>query len=200
MELTVATALGLMDDETSQPYGTMIQSLNRWLLSTFSSESAIAAHSVRSSLDSLSLEASSPIDQVLGVRTRTTNTCTGCHAETFRETTMQVIDMQYRRGGTQDSFCGLLQSSLLRESDTKSTCTSCKKFIRINSKRSLATSTRAALPAVLCVNAMATADVDVWKGEFLPSRVVVDEDANISEDGRGIGYDVRVSFIRRSAG
>lgn len=48
---------------------------------------------------------------------------------------------------------------------------------------------------MLCVNAMAAADPDAWKGDFLPSRVVVDEDANISEDGRGIGYGVRVSSL-----
>jgi PAB-dependent poly(A)-specific ribonuclease subunit 2 len=184
-----ATALGLMDDESGLPYGTMIQSLNRWLLSTFSSESAVASYALRG-LDALALESTSPVDQVLGVKTRTTSTCTGCAAETSRQTTMQVIDLQYRRN-VQESFCEVLQASLLRESDTKATCTMCKRFIRIESRRALAADTNAALPAALCVNAMA-AD-DAWRGRYLPARLSVDEHVGVSEKGEGIVYHVKVS-------
>lgn len=101
--LTIASALGLLDtDETSNaPYGSLIQSFNRWLLATFSSEAIVDGETFavrKPSMSTLSLGSKeSAIDQVLGIRTRTTNACSSCDSVASREGTLHVIDIQYLR-------------------------------------------------------------------------------------------------------
>lgn len=93
-----ATALGLMDDDKSvMPYGSLIQSLNRWLLSTFSNEAIIGDETLAVRKMGEVSPKESAIDQILGIRTRTTNTCSACNHLTSREGSLHVIDLQYTR-------------------------------------------------------------------------------------------------------
>jgi len=95
-----ASALGLMDDKerSTSPYGSLIQSFNRWLMSTFSAEAVVDGESFdirRSSLENLSLAAPSAIEQVLGIETTTTNTCMNCGYVATRNTTLNTVDLSY---------------------------------------------------------------------------------------------------------
>lgn len=201
-----ASALGLMDDEenhSTQPYGSLIQNFNRWLLSTLSSESIVNGETPnirQPTMSSLSLENSpSAIDQVLGTRMRTANTCSACHATVTRETVMHVLDVQYPRKANA-SFCEVLQNSIVRDTDTKATCSSCKRFIKILSKRSLAGEQGEALPPVLSINAnAATAEVEsLWKTGYLPTRFVVSDQDGVTfaMEGSGMAYNLKVSGPR----
>lgn len=94
-----AEALGLIDggEKSTAPYGSLIQNFNRWLLSTFSGESVVEGESLnlRSGLEGISLESPSAIDQVLGLNTRTTNTCTSCGFVSTRHSTLHAVDLAY---------------------------------------------------------------------------------------------------------
>ena len=87
--LIVASALGLSHNATT-PCGLLIQNFNRWLLSTFSTEAMVEGFSVRS--DS---SAASPMDQVLGIETKTTNTCVKCGFVSSRDAIIHAIDLAY---------------------------------------------------------------------------------------------------------
>jgi hypothetical protein len=95
--------LGLLEDSevALAPCGTLIQNFNRWLLATFSVEAVVEGEifTVRNPpLVDLSLGASeSAIDQILGIKTRTTNTCSACGHVASREGSLNVIDIQYLR-------------------------------------------------------------------------------------------------------
>lgn len=218
-----ASALGLMDDDDkfTAPYGSLIQSFNRWLLSAFSAEAIVNGETFavrRSSMAGLKLSAKeSAIDQVLGIRTRTTNTCSACDHVASREGSLHVIDMQYLRKvsfpstlliqPSETKFTDLLRTSLLRESTTKATCSSCKQFVPLASRRIIDGELADSLPAVLSVNAMvSTPDVfEIWRDKlveegksipFLPKHIVASADENgevrFSDEGEGIVYDVTV--------
>jgi PAB-dependent poly(A)-specific ribonuclease subunit 2 len=95
-----ASALGLMDDKerSTSPYGSLIQSFNRWLMSTFSAEAVVDGESfdIRpSGLENLSLAVPSAIEQVLGIETTTTNTCMNCGFVATRNTTLNTVDLSY---------------------------------------------------------------------------------------------------------
>lgn len=95
-----ASALGLMDDKerSTSPYGSLIQSFNRWLMSTFSAEAVVDGETFdirASSLDNLSLAVPSAVEQVLGIETTTTNTCMNCGFVATRNTTLNTIDLAY---------------------------------------------------------------------------------------------------------
>lgn len=195
-----ASALGLMDEEenhSTQPYGSLIQNFNRWLLSTLSSESIVDGETpqIRPAPPAPGAGAASAIDQVLGIRMQTHSTCSACHGQTSRETIMHVLDVQYPRKAA--SFCDVLQNSIQRDTDTKATCHSCKRFVRIISKRSLAGKDEDALPPVLSINAnAATADVEaLWKPGYLPTRLTVDGSGEtmFETDGPGLAYNLKVS-------
>lgn len=102
-QLTIAFALGLMDesDKSTAPYGSLIQKFNRWLLSTFSTESVVEGEtfSLRGKgLEHLSLvSAPSAIDQIVGMNTTTTSTCQACDFVASRDTTIHAIDLAYPR-------------------------------------------------------------------------------------------------------
>jgi PAB-dependent poly(A)-specific ribonuclease subunit 2 len=87
------------DDKSTTPYGSLIQSFNRWLLSTFSAAAVVDGETFAlrpDSLDHLSLGATpSAMDQVLGIRTKTTNTCQNCGFVSSREATVHAVDLQY---------------------------------------------------------------------------------------------------------
>jgi PAB-dependent poly(A)-specific ribonuclease subunit 2 len=195
-----------MDDEenhSTQPYGSLIQNFNRWLLSTLSWESIVNGETPnirQPTMSSLSIENSpSAIDQVLGTRMRTANTCSACQATVTRETVMHVLDVQYPRKANA-SFCEVLQNSIVRDTDTKATCSSCKRFIKILSKRSLAGEQGEALPPVLSINAnAATAEVEsLWKTGYLPTRFVVSDQDGVTfaMEGSGMAYNLKVSGPR----
>lgn len=100
--MMAAAALGLLDEnDRTAPYGSLIQSFNRWLLSTFSSESVIDGetfHIRQSDMRSLSLDAApSTMNKVVGMKTRTTNTCQSCDFVTSREATIHAVDLAYPR-------------------------------------------------------------------------------------------------------
>lgn len=95
-----ASALGLMDDndKSTASYGSLIQNFNRWLMSTFSAEAVVEGKSfgVRpTSIDQLSLDSLSAIDQVMGVDIITTNTCLNCGFVTTRSAILNTIDLTY---------------------------------------------------------------------------------------------------------
>ena len=193
-----------MDEEenhSTQPYGSLIQNFNRWLLSTLSTESVVNGETPairKPALRSLSLDAPpSAIDQVLGIRMRTTNTCTACHAAISRETVMHVLDVQYPRKADA-SFCDVLQNSILRDTDTKATCPTCKRFVRMLSKRTLAGDLDTALPPILSINAnVITPELEtVWKSGYLPDRLIANSKDGVSfgTDGRGTAYNLKVSI------
>lgn len=99
-----ASALGLMDgglEMSTAPYGSLIQSFNRWLLSTFSAESMVNGESFRlrqPGMDNLSLEdTTSAIDQVLRIETITTSTCQACDLVSSRASTLHAVDLTYNK-------------------------------------------------------------------------------------------------------
>ena len=110
-------------------------------------------------------------------------------------------------------FTELLRTSLLRESTTKATCSSCKQFVPLASRRIIDGVMEDSLPAVISVNAMvSTPEVfNVWKdgpvkggvegSRFLPKQVVLSEDdqgeLRFNEEGEGLVYDVTVRVIMR---
>jgi PAB-dependent poly(A)-specific ribonuclease subunit 2 len=97
-----ASALGLMDDKdkerSTSPYGSLIQSFNRWLMSTFSAEALVEGETfdVRPPvIENLSLAPPSAIEQVLGIETVTTNTCLNCGYVATRNATLNTVDLAY---------------------------------------------------------------------------------------------------------
>lgn len=175
-----------MEDEQSS-YGTLIQNFNRWLLSIFSVESVVNGETFN--IRSTRLSA---IDQIVGLETKTTNTCTQCGHVSSRDTTTQVLDLAYPKKVS--TFTELLQASIVRETSTKASCTNCRNFTYLHSKREIGMLEE--LPPVLCVNAM-TSD-GVWsnrRGEhFLPDRIAFsfdDGQMRINEDD-GVVYNLKV--------
>ncbi|WVQ76650.1 PAB-dependent poly(A)-specific ribonuclease subunit PAN2 [Cryptococcus sp. DSM 104548] len=212
-----AYALGLMDDrqnnKSTAPYGSLIQNFNRWLLSSFSTESVIGGETfdIRKSdapvdgdvgVGNLSIkDGPSAIDQVLGVELTTTNVCKNCGFTSSRDNTLHAVDLLYpKKVNHRLTFPDLLRSSILRESTNKAICPSCKAFAPLESKRSLSSSAESKLPPVISVNAMMTTpDVfGFWKDRdsermkregkegtrFLPRRLVFKNGAKGLEVGR----------------
>lgn len=112
-----AYALGLMDENTNSkstaPYGSLIQNFNRWLLSTFSTESIVDGETFHlpplpqnaSGLDGLSVnDVPSAIDQILGVNIKTTNTCRYCGFVSSRDSTLHAVDLVYPKKTVSLSF------------------------------------------------------------------------------------------------
>ncbi|KAK4684555.1 PAB-dependent poly(A)-specific ribonuclease subunit 2, partial [Tremellales sp. Uapishka_1] len=229
-ELTSAAALGLMDvnELTPAPYGSLIQSFNRWLLSTFSVEAVVEGETFDlrpRSIENLALSSTpSAINQVLGIETVTTNTCLNCGYTTSRDSIQHVIDLSYPRKVSRQldnadkqlsdtpSFPTLLRSCIIRESSTKATCSSCKQVTYLESKRALASAADINLPPVLSINAMVSSPetLDVWRDKrngkeikrYLPERIAIRVDAAgglvVDEGEEGIIYQVRVGGSCRS--
>jgi PAB-dependent poly(A)-specific ribonuclease subunit 2 len=167
----------------TSPYGSLIQSFNRWLLSTFSTESVVegATFRVKASpaIGSTALETPSAIDQILGIMTTTTNKCLGCGHVSKRNATLQAVDLTYpkkvsegilnqRLTGLQaveTSFGDLVRSAILRENSTKATCSNCKLFAPLESIRRLAGPAVETLPSVISVNAaVSTPEIfEIWR-------------------------------------
>ncbi len=189
----------------------MIQNFNRWLLSTFSAEAVVEGETfdIRPrEMGSFSLgDPPSIIDQVVGIDTRTTNTCQSCGFVTSRDATIHAVDLAYpRKAADAPNFAELLRASIIRESSTRATCSNCRQFAPLESKRVLAAGPHSSLPPVLSVNAMvASPEVfGVWRDRgkaeteyFLPKEVTFRSlpggDLVIAEGKDGIRYEVRVS-------
>ncbi|ORY23812.1 ubiquitin carboxyl-terminal hydrolase-domain-containing protein [Naematelia encephala] len=170
-----ASALGLMDegDKVTSPYGSMIQSFNRWLLSTFSTEAVVNGDSfdIRPpSLANLSISPTSAIDQVLGIDMRTTNTCHACGFVASRDSTLHVVDLIYpKKPSEAPPLAELLRSSIVRETTQKATCSNCKRFELMTSTRLLA----GGLPPVLSINAMVSSPeiLELWRDHIAGKEV-----------------------------
>jgi PAB-dependent poly(A)-specific ribonuclease subunit 2 len=193
-------------------YGSLIQSFNRWLLATFSAESIVEGETFavrKPTISGLSLgPKESAIDQILGIKTRTTNTCSACDHLVARDGSLNVIDVQYLRKPVISTLTELLRSSFLRESSTKATCPSCKQFVTHSSRRVIEGDVEDSLPAVLSVNAMITTSevFAMWQDKpakggvgakhFMPRQISVRKQNNgelcFEEDGNGLVYDVTV--------
>lgn len=204
--LTTAGALGLLVDNekatTSQT--SLIQNFNRWLLSTFSAESMVDGETptVRASeMADLTLEASpSAINQILGIELKTTNTCQKCNHSSSRLATTQAVDLTYTKKSPDLSFPEILRSSISRETATRATCSQCKSFSGLLSRKVLANPT-SGLPSVLSVNTMISSaeTFDLWKTPgFLPSRLgfspTVDGELIVDDDG--VMYQVRSLVVQ----
>ncbi|WWD21952.1 PAB-dependent poly(A)-specific ribonuclease subunit PAN2 [Kwoniella shandongensis] len=212
-----ASALGLMDDndKSTAPYGSLIQNFNRWLLSTFSTEAVVEGETFdlrpqTTEIDGLSIQDQKPsaIDQVLGIQTKTTNTCRSCGFVSSRDTTLHAVDLIYpRKSSTHPTFSEIVRSSIFRESTTKAVCSNCKQFAPLESRRVLSQTTKNPLPPVISINAMMnTADVfEVWKDRsegstkkyFLPPRLGVDE--MLGGESKGLDqavYEVRSMVVQ----
>nr|ODO00889.1 PAB-dependent poly(A)-specific ribonuclease subunit PAN2 [Cryptococcus depauperatus CBS 7855] len=208
-------ALGLMDDTTnpssSPSYSSLIQNFNRWLLSTFSTESAIndrnfdilrPTNMLESDQDCVTAlgelvvqDRPSAIDQLLGVHTQTANTCKNCGHTTLRDTVLHTVDLVYpKKLDLQLTFADLLHYSIVRDSFTKTVCSSCKCFAPLETKRQL----QAELPPILSVNTSSAGDILAWWGDqpsrrkdenktFFPDKMVVRE---------GIEYEVRAMVVQ----
>ena len=171
-----ASALGLLDADanakSTSPYGSLIQNFNRWLLSTFSTESVVEGETFdllprSDEMDGLSLsDRSSAIDQVLGIKVRTTNRCKDCNFVSTRESTLHAVDLQYPKStpAADLEFASVLRSSIIRETSTKASCSRCKRFAWLVSSRTLAPEANS-LPPVLTVNAMLTSNdiAEIWQ-------------------------------------
>lgn len=207
-----ASALGLMDnnDKTPHPPSTLIQNFNRWLLSTFTTEAVVDGKSFQMrqadapSMDKLSLDekkqdqqnqnqstqttSTSAINQVLGVDVKTRNTCLSCKHVSVRESTLQAVDLSYPRKPTSAvPFPDALRNAIIKSSSTKASCSACKAFAPLESKRDLASTPEESLPPVLSVNAMVSTpeQLEIWKDRteggkakhYLPPRVAFKTDA-----------------------
>ncbi|KAL0243535.1 PAB-dependent poly(A)-specific ribonuclease subunit PAN2 [Cryptococcus tetragattii IND107] len=219
-----AYALGLMDENTNSkstaPYGSLIQNFNRWLLSTFSTESIVDGETFHlpplpqnaSGLDGLSVnDGPSAIDQILGVNIKTTNTCRYCGFVSSRDSTLHAVDLVYpKKTNPRLSFSDILRSSLIRDSTTKAICSSCKAFAPLDSRRGLSPSSTNPLPPVLSVNAMVTnSDVyGFWKDKkdakqkdgvrrFLPKGVTIRYAGNLENDQEEeVKYSIRSMVVQ----
>ncbi|EKC98272.1 hypothetical protein A1Q2_07286 [Trichosporon asahii var. asahii CBS 8904] len=219
-----ASALGLMDsDKAPHTPSTLIQNFNRWLLSTFTTEAVVEGQSfqMRPSLDKLSLDAASStsttsaINQVLGVDVKTTNTCLSCKHVSVRASTLQAIDLAYPRKPTSATpFPEALRNAIIKSSSTKASCSNCRAFAPLDSKRDLASSPEESLPPVLSVNAMVSTpeQLEVWKDRteggkvkhYLPPRVAFRTDergeivasADVEEGKGGIVYEVKSVVVQ----
>lgn len=211
-----ASALGLMDGvgKTKIGQSTLIQNFNRWLLSTLTTEAMVdgLAFNIRTpEFQSLNLGGpASPINQVLGVAVKTTNTCMSCGYVSVRDSTLQAIDLAYpRRPSEASPFPETLRSAIIRSSTTKAACPNCKAFAPLSSERDLAGSPEASLPPVLSVNAMVSSpeNLEVWKDGtehgkpryYLPKRVAFQSGPKgiTADDGdQGIVYDVKSVVVQ----
>ncbi|KAL7423333.1 poly(A)-specific ribonuclease [Cryptotrichosporon argae] len=209
-----ATALGLMDDDkVAVPCGTLIQNLNRWLLSIFSLEAVVNGETFairKSTMDGSNLNGPvSAINQIVGINVSTVNTCQSCGHVSAREAVQQAVDLAYpRRAADVGSFAELVGASLVRDASTKATCPACKQFAYLESKRTLAGALDAALPPVLAVNAgAASAEMaEVWKDRyeggklkrFLPRRVgfKMDNGELVASDDGDIVYEVQSLVVQ----
>ncbi|KAL1408168.1 poly(A)-specific ribonuclease [Vanrija albida] len=214
-----ASALGLMhDSDKATAQSTLIQNFNRWLMSTFTTESVVDGQTFNlrpSSIENMSLSGPlSAINQVLGIAVKTTNTCLSCHHVSVRESTLQTVDLAYtRRGETQPRpFHDVLRSAIIRSSSTKATCSNCKLFAPLDSKRDLAGQPGTSLPPLLSVNTMANTpeQVEVWKDRteggkpkhYLSRRVAFRKGPKgdiVTDDGTqegGIVYEVKSVVVQ----
>ncbi|WWD08075.1 hypothetical protein V865_006185 [Kwoniella europaea PYCC6329] len=208
-----ASALGLMDDndKSTAPYGSLIQNFNRWLLSTFSTESIVDGETFEirtKDIQDLSLKGSdevqkaSAIDQVLGVQIKTTNTCRSCGFVSERDTTLHAVDLIYPKktstGTGRPKFDDVLKSSIFRENTTKAVCSNCKSFAPLDSKRTL-NSDRDQLPPVLSVNAMMTSNdlYEIWKNDHKSKTRFLEPTVQlVIDDGQKIGYEVKSLVVQ----
>ncbi|BEJ17494.1 hypothetical protein CspHIS471_0608950 [Cutaneotrichosporon sp. HIS471] len=205
-----ATALGLMDSNDKLAQYNLIQNFNRWLLSTFTTESVVNGKSFNlraSEMDNLSLaSARSAINQVLGIAVKTTNTCLSCNYVSARESDLQTVDLAYpRKAAEAGTFAEVLCSAIVRSSSTKASCPNCKQFAPLDSKRDLAGAPERSLPPVLSVNAMVSTpeQLEIWRDRteggkpkrFLPLSVAFQEGPKglVAENNgdSGIIYDVK---------
>lgn len=219
-----ASALGLMDNNDKTPHtpSTLIQNFNRWLLSTFTTEAIVNGQSfeMRPSMERLNLDTANPatplsaINQVLGVDVKTTNTCLSCKHVSTRKSTLQAVDLSYPRKPTNATpFPETLRNAIIKTSSTKASCSNCKAFAPLDSKRDLASSPEDSLPPVLSVNAMVSTpeQLEVWKNKteggrtkhYLPARVAFrtdDQGEFIADDGEGteggIVYEVKSVVVQ----
>ncbi|WRT65143.1 uncharacterized protein IL334_002085 [Kwoniella shivajii] len=203
-----ASALGLMDDndKSTAPYGSLIQNFNRWLLSTFSTESIVEGKAFNlqpKAIQNLSLSdrsenSPSAIDQVLGVEIKTTNTCRSCGFVSERDTTLHAVDLVYpKKTTTRPRFDDVLRSSIFRESTTKAVCSNCKSFAPLDSKRTFSPRSQNPLPPVLSVNAMMTTPelYQIWKTDkegFLGPQVKID----LGNGDEEIVYEVKSIVVQ----
>lgn len=214
-----ASALGLMDgsnDKAMVAPSTLIQNFNRWVLSTFTTEAVVEGQnfSMRPpSMEAMSLSSPvSAINQVLGVSVKTTNTCLSCKYVSGRESTLQAIDLLWpRKPSDATSFPETLRSAIIRNSTTKATCSNCKSFAPLDSRRDLASNPMYSLPPVLSINASVSSPehLEIWKDRpeaggktkhYLSRRVafrqgpqgeIVADDSN-----EGIVYEVRSVVVQ----
>lgn len=205
-----ATALGLMDSNDKLAQYILIQNFNRWLLSTFTTESVVDGKSLNlrtSEIGNLSLaSAPSAINQVLGIAVKTTNTCLSCNHVSTRESALQTVDLAYpRKAAEAGSFAEVLLAAIVRSSSTKAACPSCKQFAPLDSKRDLSDTPERSLPPVLSVNAMVGSpeQQEIWRDRteggkpkrFLPLSVAFQQGPKglVGENNgeTGIIYDVK---------
>ncbi|GMK57719.1 hypothetical protein CspeluHIS016_0405530 [Cutaneotrichosporon spelunceum] len=205
-----ATALGLMDSNDKLAQHTLIQNCNRWLLSTFTTESVVNGKSFNlrtSEIGNLSLiPGPSAINQVLAIAVKTTNTCLSCNYVSTRESDLQTVDLAYpRKAADAGSFAEVLCAAIVRSSSTKAACPSCKQFAPLDSRRSLTGNPERSLPPVLSVNAMVGSpeQQDIWRDRteggkpkrFLPLSVAFQQGPKglMAENNgdTGIVYDIK---------
>nr|XP_019008893.1 PAB-dependent poly(A)-specific ribonuclease subunit PAN2 [Kwoniella pini CBS 10737]OCF47674.1 PAB-dependent poly(A)-specific ribonuclease subunit PAN2 [Kwoniella pini CBS 10737] len=203
-----ASALGLMDDndKSTAPYGSLIQNFNRWLLSTFSTESIVEGETFNlrhKGIQDLTLDkennTTSAIDQVLGLEIKTTNTCRSCGFVSERDTTLHAVDLLYPKKSTRPlRFDDVLRSSIFRENTTKAVCSNCKSFTPLDSKRTLSPKRQNPLPPILSINTMMNSielfehwRTDISTDGFLQPFVEFD-----GGNGENVRYEVKSLVVQ----
>ncbi|PKI84195.1 poly(A)-specific ribonuclease [Malassezia vespertilionis] len=140
----VAT-LGVLDgattNETSRAYSELAQTLNHFILDTFSHEAMRLQHHFQQLC-------ANPC--AFAVETKTV--CTLCGYEKARQHGAHVVDLLYPSAGAVDNLAQLLAPSLARETMSKSRCRRCHAPHAVHSTFSTVPSMDA-LPDVLSINA-----------------------------------------------
>lgn len=168
----VASALGLFEPDepdVKTMYTSLIQNFNRFVLEQLHQECSMdRTLSGPIGAGSSGVPNTSPIQQIFGMKTASTNICGHCGMEEERITYPFVLDLQWPKPATTAnahqssknhhhshaknqqqpmSFSEILQTSVSRESHNRVWCTQCQQYQPTTSRKTLLD-----LPFVLSIN------------------------------------------------
>ena len=211
------------NDNLNTPYGALIQSCHRWLLSTWNVESVVGGETFQLTTPppgSALSDTKSATDQIVGVSTRSVNICQACGYGTSRGNVLQVIDLAYPKDASgsgrcrtridvqilgETPFVEILQSSIVKDTTQRVECPSCRQFANLRSQRTLAGAITSSLPPVLTINAGSTSNTSkIWQNQgdepYLPTQIVFSDGPDgslvVSSAGEGLTYEVRAMVVQ----
>lgn len=180
---TAAVAAGLMDMEenaSKASYSTLIQAANQFFISEMSSEALLTPSTESLPGQSLGADGSgSAIEDLFGLRLRTSTTCSSCGSSATRDSKKLLIDLLYPPKALSNEtrppsdFYSILRASIVRGNISKTLCSACRRATHIKVRRQLSTEGgNSALPALLSINAgVRTAlHLDLWQDGPAPEQ------------------------------